>query len=63
MSKHQYFLVLRIRRITYSMCFSMSRSDFIISIKILFQGSINECNTGSQKFLEGDIDTAEMRQD
>lgn len=45
------------------MFFSMSRSDFIISIKILFQGSINECNTGSQKSLEGDIDTAEMRQD
>lgn len=35
----------------------------MISIKILFQGSINECNMGSQKFLEGDIDTAEMRQD
>lgn len=37
------------------MCFSKSRSDFIINIKILFQGGINECNMGSQKFLEGII--------
>lgn len=61
---HQYFLVLRIHYIAYSTCFS-NRSDFIINIKILFQGSINECNMGSQIFLEGNILillTAEMWQ-